>query len=505
MNTYVLPPDLNGIHIHCVGIKGTGMAALTEIMVSRGAVLTGSDVADVFYTDAILKKCGVAVMPFSAENITDRIDCVVYSSAYDRRTNPDLAEADRRGVPALLYSEALGQLSAAAYSCGIAGVHGKTTTTGLAGTILHELALPAQTLAGSVIASFGPAGGDGSCTLTDGHTYFVAETCEYQRHFMAFHPQKIILTSVESDHQDYYPTYESIRDAFVEYALKLPNGGELIYCADDAGAAETARSVSSLRPDILLTPYGEQAAGPFCVTFGDVRDGRQYFSLAGFDRSFYLCIPGRHLVRNAAAAAALACGLLKEQLRSEGVSAEATPAHVFSARTAEKLAAAFAGFRGGRRRSEIIGTAGNVVFIDDYGHHPTAVRTTLDGYRAFYPGRKLVVDFMSHTYTRTAALLDEFAQCFGAADEVILHKIYGSARENVSETGITGETLFGRTKRFHANVRYYAEIMDAHDDLYRELSSPDPAYPAGTVFVTMGAGDNWKIGKRLYDELKNIK
>ncbi len=488
----MLPSDLRGLHIHFVGIKGTGMAALTEILCQRGACITGSDVADTFYTDQVLAACGITASRFDPDNITGDLLCVIYSSAYSEATNCELAEARRRGIPCLLYSQALGQLSAHAYSCGIAGVHGKTTTTGLAGTILSQLDLPVQVLAGSLISSFGRE--EGSCTLSLGQEFFVAETCEYQRHFMDFHPKKIILTSVESDHQDYFPTYEAILSAFVDYACLLPDGGQLIYCADDAGAVEAAQLVQGRRPDVELVPYGERAEGDYRIRFGAVEAGRQCFYLEGFgSHPFYLHLPGRHLVLNAAAAVALSVGLLKEAGRNPEDE---------SGRLAEDISRGLAAFRGGKRRSELVGRRDGLVILDDYAHHPTAIRTTLAGYREFYPGCKLVVDFMSHTYTRTAALLEEFAAAFADADEVILHRIYGSARENIGAAGVDGVTLYQATCRHHPAVRYYEEFMDAADELERELVQDDKNFPGGTVFVTMGAGDNWKLGRHLWDKIK---
>lgn len=485
--SFVFPRDLHGFRIHMVGIKGTGMAALTEILCARGACVSGSDTADVFYTDEILNRLGIAPCLFSADNITGDIQCVIYSSAYSPETNPDLVEAFRRGLPCLLYSQALGIFSQTAFSCGICGVHGKTTTTGLAGTVCHALNLPAQTIAGSVISSFG-----GSCTQTDGHDFFIAETCEYQRHFMSFHPGKILLTSVESDHQDYYPTYESIRDAFIDYICLLPEGGELIYCADDSGACECAAAAHAKRPDIVLTAYGEKARGLYHVVFGGAADGKQYFSIDLFaGRQFALRMPGRHLVLNAAGATALACSLLS--LSGRPVDSKA----------ADCIERGLLAFSGGKRRSEIIGAvrsdACDVVFIDDYGHHPSAVRTTLEGYRKFYPGRKIITDFMAHTYSRTEALFEQFASCFGAADELILHKIYASARESAGNFTVSGRKLAEAAAHHHPHVRYYEEVMDAYSDIRNELLTPRAG---GYLFVTMGAGDNWKLGQALYDSLK---
>ncbi|MBQ0039728.1 MAG: UDP-N-acetylmuramate--L-alanine ligase [Treponema sp.] len=490
-NIVNLPSDLEGARIHFVGIKGTGMVALVEILNARGAVITGSDVSERFYTDEILEKIGIKAMEFSADNVTKDIQFVVYSSAYSPEKNPDLKKAVELGIPMMLYSEALGAISRTAYSAGICGVHGKTTTTGLTGTLLKFLPLNSQILAGSIIASF-----ENSCTLNndnEGNRYFVAETCEYQRHFMAYSPSKIILTSVESDHQDYYPTFKDIQDAFVDYACLLPEGGQLIYCADDEGAVETADIAKARRPDISLVPYGVKAEGDYKLTFGSVEKGRQIFNIQSLGQCA-LRVSGEHNARNATAAAALCCELLKTEGKN--------PLD-YSDRIKEGLEA----FAGGKRRSEIVGhgknkTGNEIVFLDDYGHHPTAIKTTLAGYREFYKGHKIIVDFMSHTYTRTAALLEEFASSFGSADIVILNKIYGSAREDASAANVTGEILAETARKYHDNVVYAGEFDEAAEKAMELLQEPlDEKHPDGYLFVTMGAGDNWKVGKKIMENL----
>jgi UDP-N-acetylmuramate--alanine ligase len=474
-----LPENLKGLRIHMVGIKGTGMAALAELLTARGALLSGSDVPEVFYTDEILAKLGIkALTPFSASNLDQAVKLVIHSSAYKVDQNPELIEATKRKIPILIYTEALGELSALSYSCGIAGVHGKTTTTGIAGTILKGIDLNASALAGSIISGFG-----NRCTMINGSKYFVAETCEYQRHFMDFHPQKILLTSIESDHQDCYPTYENILSAFMQYIDLLPQFGELIYCADDSGACEAAKMIFASRPDLVFTAYGEKASGDYKLAIKGVQNERLVFTLKGFSGEFRLRIPGRHNARNAAGAIALAVSLLKNEKRP------------ISFTEVGKIRESLENFTGSRRRSEIIGEAGGVLVIDDYGHHPTAVTTTLSGLKEFYPGRRLVVDFMSHTYSRTAALLKEFSGAFKAADEVILHKIYASAREQYDGT-VSGETLYDAVRQKHRNVHYFKEVMDARDYLAKSLKP-------GDVFVTMGAGDNWRIGKAVLEDRGN--
>lgn len=502
-NQKSLPENLSGVHIHFVGIKGTGMAALVEILFHNGAIITGSDVTERFYTDEVLENLGLKALPFSSENITDQIQYVIYSSAYKLDKNPDLIQAVKKGIPCLLYTQALGSYSSRAFSCGICGVHGKTSTTGLVGTILKEIDdLPSQVLAGSVINSFG-----NTCTYTSPlisknknqnvKNIFVAETCEYQRHFMSFCPQKIILTSVEPDHQDYYPTYEDIRDAFVDYICKLPEHGDLIYCADDVGAVETAMIAYNKRPDINMIPYGVNAGGDFKLVFGKVENEENKFSLNIFEKELSLSVPGKHEVLDATAAVSLVCQLLRYYGKH--------PVDY-----ADKIKTGLKNFSGGKRRSEIVGrfktSSGNdVIVIDDYGHHPTAVKTTLDGYREFYKGRKIIIDFMSHTYSRTQALLKEFAASFDSADQIILHKIYSSARENAADFNITGKTLFEEVIKHqkengitNKDCKYFEEIFDAKDFVISKLNEPLPKeYPDGYLFITMGAGDNWKLGKEI--------
>jgi UDP-N-acetylmuramate--alanine ligase len=487
MSSIQLPPVISGLRIHLVGAKGTGMTALAEILAAAGARLSGSDVADLFYTDAILAGLQVAMtVGFSAEDLPSGLDLIVHSAAYPRDRNPQLLEAARRGLPILSYPEALGALSARYDASGIAGVHGKTTTTAMAGSVVKALALPATVLAGSAVAGFG-----GRSTRIFGPKYLVAETCEYRRHFLLFHPRRIVLTSVESDHQDYYPAYADILAAFVEYGLLLPPGGELIFCADDPGAVEASEKIFAARPDLLAVPYGFAAEGAFKLESYAAEAGLARFRLSGFDLDFGLRVPGEHLALDATAALALGLSLLREERPGSAV----TAAELEAVRT-ELLA-----FSGSKRRSEILGEAGGILFMDDYGHHPTAIRETLKGIKAFWPDRRLVVDFMAHTYSRTRALFDDFAACLDAADKVVLHKIYPSARE-APDPGMSGSMLYGAVARRRgerggdpADVLYFEEAMAALPALEKELRP-------GDLFLTMGAGDNWRLGQALLETLR---
>jgi len=472
-----LPPIVKDLHIYFVGIKGTGMSALAELMLHNGAVVSGSDTREKFYTDAVLQELSIPYSEgFRKKNIPEEVDFVLYSAAYEPESHVELLEAKGRGIPLIEYTQALGDLSRGTHAVGVSGVHGKTTTTALIGTLIKELDLPGSVLVGSAVKSF-----HNRATYYNGDRFFVAETCEYRRHFLDFYPDQLIITTIDEDHLDYYRDYRDIEAAFREYAMKLPPGGSLIYCADDPGAAGLARMVSAERTDLQFVPYGMEAEGPFRITESEMSEGKQRMRLAGIDSDIFLRIPGHHTLLNAAGAVAAICGLYRFLDR------EVSP-EFFS-----KAAKALESFQGSKRRSELIGEARGIIFIDDYGHHPKEIQTTLSGFRQFYPDRRIIIDFMSHTYTRTAAFLDQFAVSFGDADVVVLHKIYASARE--TKAGIDGNTLFEKVKENHPNVRYYHEVDEALPFLRDILKS-------GDLFITMGAGENWRLSERLYNECR---
>lgn len=460
-----------------VGIKGTGMCALAEILQSRGNRLTGSDVTEVFYTDDILKSLKIPFVPgFFRENLPADCRLVIYSSAYDPRVNPELVEARKRGIPLMEYTQALGELSRDVLSLGVAGVHGKTTTTALTGSLVKAGGLPGTVLAGSAVKGFG-----NRSTLIQGDEFFIAETCEYRRNFLRFHPDLIILTSVEEDHQDYFKGFQDILDAFGEYVLLLPPGGRLIFCQDDPGAARAAEAAAARRGDLRLIPYGFTAQGPWRIREFHREPGASCFHLEGWPQEkFRLLVPGRHTALNAVAALAGVAEIMGDLNGPPGPGDRAA------------LVQGIKEFSGSRRRSEILGEAGGILFMDDYAHHPSAIKATLLGYREFFPGRRLVVDFMSHTYSRTAALFEEFADSFGAADLLILHKIYSSAREEEAAAGaVTGRKLYEKIRAGRDSVYYSDEPGDAWDFCLENLQE-------GDVFVTMGAGNNWTLGHRLF-------
>jgi UDP-N-acetylmuramate--alanine ligase len=339
----------------------------------------------------------------------------------------------------------------------------------------QELGLEGTVLAGSALPDVG-----GRATLVRGDSFFVAETCEYRRNFLSFSPRAILITSVEPDHLDYFADGADIERAFVEYACRLPDGGTLVYCADDPGAERVARIVERARPDVSLVAYGTSAEGPGRVEITARKAGALAFTIGGLGVELH--VPGDHNALNAAGAALVV--RLVNGWQSEPLS---------TATVDSGIARAIAGFHGTRRRSEIVGEAGGVLVIDDYGHHPTEVAATLAGFRAFYPGRRIVLSFMSHTFSRTLALLDDFARALAGADVLILHDIYASARE-ANPGGVDGEVLSVAAHRYSEHVHYVPGVLDA-GPLVERILRP------GDLFVTMGAGNNWQLGLYVLDRL----
>lgn len=474
-------------NVHIVGIKGTGCAALVGILLQQECRITGSDGPADFYTCQMLNTLGIAYHnQFCADHVPQDTDLVIHSAAYGAE-NPEIQAAQQRGIPLLSYPEALGAIGKSYFSVAVAGVHGKTTTSALCGVIAKMLnekyALGANVLVGSAVPAF-----NNQAVLLSQGEIFIAETCEYRRHFLLFAPQVIILTSIEWDHQDYFSTPEDIEHAFLELCQNLPQKGILIACTDDHGVQQLILQLHTLRPDIQILAYGQHTQGSDWQ-ISDVhmiQQGHQTYQQCRIDACPYpvqLQVPGLHNLYNATAALALFSVLMAHycpQVQSNQWQYEALQA--------------LAQFSGTKRRAEIIGRVHDVLIMDDYGHHPTAMATTLAGIKEFYQPKRLIVSFMSHTYSRTAAQLKEFAQSLACADVLILHKIYASARE-VFHGDVTGETLFQECQALYPEriVIYFAEPMEALPFVKNLLQQ-------GDLFLTLGAGDNFHLSHTLYKE-----
>ena len=463
--------SLKGLRIYMVGVKGTGMSALAELLVRGGAELSGSDVPEVFYTDEILRKNAITVHSgFDPANLPENADLVIYSAAYDPQTHPELRRAEALGHDLLEYTTALAQYAASLPFAAVTGVHGKTTTTAMIALIVRELGLEGQVLAGSSLSNLG-----GSASYNGGNAFFVAESCEYRRNFLKFTPLHLLVTGIEADHLDYFTDEADVQSAFEELLARVPPEGTLVYCADNAGAVALAHT----RPDLHQVPYGFQASGDYGIVSHRVEGGCQHFTLRGFDTSFTLPYPGTHSVCDATAALALLAGMSNKRSEED---------------FHRSMASALAKYAGASRRSELVADIAGIRIMDDYAHHPTAIRTTLAGYREFFPECRLIVDFMPHTYSRTSALCADFADSFQHADLLILNDIYASAREK-NPGNVTGKTLYAETRKHHPHVYYIEDFDEAARFARDRLKKHD-------ILVTMGAGNNWQIGRKVAELLE---
>lgn len=456
-------------NIHLIGIKGVGMTALAQVLKSMGKNLTGSDKPEVFFTDAILKKLGVSVSEtFKAENVSAEIDLIIASSAYGD-DNPEIGEAKKRKLPILNYAEALGLLSENKTSIGVAGTHGKTTTSALLGIAMTDLGLDPTAIIGSQVPQFGNTN-----ARIGKSEYLVAETCEYRRHFLNFHPQAIIITNIDEDHLDYFKDLDDIILAFKEYIDRLPAGGILVCCIDDFGVQKLLKTLT--RTDIQVVTYGESAKADFRLLNHSVSAEEQTFqvSIEKTNYDFHMLIPGKHNCLNATSVIALAYSRFHKNFSLE--------------KLVSKLQKTVRDFASTTRRLQRIGSFKDTIIFDDYGHHPTEIKATLKALKDFYPDRYLVVDFMPHTYTRTQSLFKEFSQAFQDANMVIINEIYASAREKPIPN-ITGEKLAEAIKMYQKNVVY---LPKAKVKEYIQAKSLPKS-----IFLTIGAGDNWKVAQDL--------
>ncbi len=464
-NDSVCAMSLNDFRkIYMIGIKGVGMTAIAQVLKLRGAEVTGSDTHEKFFTDEVLAKSGIKFYEgFDAENLEkEKPDLVIYSTAYTDE-NVELAAARKSGVEILSYPEALGQILKEGFGIAVCGTHGKTTTTAMLGFVLQELGADPTVIVGSAVPQLG-----GNARAGSGK-YVVIEADEYQNKFLYFDPRAIVLTSAEYDHPDFFKTPEEYFDAFKKFVAKIPADGFLTACVDDKNVKEIAAAAPC-----KIMSYGLTSGDWQAKNIVQKNGGMEFEVLEkGESRGiFKIQLFGNHNVANALAVIATATRLGFDL---------------------EKVRVALEKFSGAVRRFEIKGESHGVLVIDDYGHHPTEIRVTLEAARQKYPDRRIWCVFHPHTFTRTKALLGDFAKSFGTVDKTIVIDIYGSAREVTG--GVSSEDLVKLIKKEGKDALYIPTIKEAADFLVKEVKS-------GDVVITMGAGDVWRIGELLLEKLK---
>lgn len=461
---------------HFIGIKGAGMTALAELLISLGKRVTGSDTAEVFYTDAILRRLKIPVAtPFDSTNLPPEAEAFVYSTAYSPEKNPELAAALATGRLTLSYPEALGALTREKMTLAVSGTHGKTTTSALLADVLRTAGTDPSAIIGSEIRSWG-----GSALAGHG-PFLVIEADEYQNKLAQYQPFGVILTSVDWDHPDFFPTVEEYERVFADFLARIPRHGFAVVCGDHARAAFLARDLGTVRYTYgFLEGNDVRAVGYRVLSETERADGLlQEFSVEFRGERigpFRTRLAGRHNVENALAVIATAIHLKLDR---------------------ELVRQAIAAFSGTKRRFEYLGERNGALIYDDYAHHPAEIRATLAAFRDLYPDRFLRVIFHPHTFTRTRALLEEFAASFESADRVTVLDIYGSARE--TRGGVSSQDLVDRINRgFLDKADYAADRAALVATLAREMGPND-------VIITLGAGDVWQIAAALLLETKKNK
>ena len=459
----------SGQHIHLVGIGGAGISAIARVLLGRGFVVSGSDANQNQLTDGLKAEGATIFVGHEASHI-EGADLLVISSAIPA-TNPEVEAAYKANIPVLKRSDFLGQLMANKIGIAIAGSHGKTSTTGMVSHILIAAELDPTVVVGGVLPSLGTNGrfGEGD--------YFVIEADEYDHMFLGLRPEVAIITNLEHDHPDIYPTKEAYESAFRQFVALLPDGGRLIVCRDDSGVEKMLRHLK--QPDLEITTYGiaddDQSIPPDYQAL-DLRPNQ----LGGSDflvetegeilGLMRLRVPGEHNVLNALAAiiAALDVGVDFFHIQK-----------------------ALADFGGIGRRFQLIGEAGNVAIIDDYAHHPTEIRVTLAAAKQRYAGRRVWAVWQPHTYSRTKLLQDEFAAAFSDADRVIGLDIFPSR-----ETDTLGmETAVILNKMSHPNAQHIPTREDAANYILDRIRP-------GDVVLTLGAGDGNAVGQWVLEGLQ---
>jgi len=449
--------------IHMVGIGGIGMSSIAEVLLNRGYDVTGSDLETSDTTER-LQEQGATVYEGHAAEQVGAADVVVYSSAIDPDENPETQEAERRRISLIPRAEMLGELIRMKYGVGIAGTHGKTTTTSMAGLVVTEGGFDPTVIVGGKVTAFG------SNAIAGEGDVIVIEADEYDRTFLRLTPSVAVVTNIEEDHLDIYEDLDALKNAFTQYANSVPFFGAAILCLDDP-------NVQAIVGDIerRVITYGTTRQAE--VRAENVqRDGLQTrFDVMKRDERLgevTLNVPGMHNLRNALAAVAV--GLELEVAFDE-------------------IRDGLAAFSGVRRRFDKIGEARDVIVIDDYAHHPTEIRATLDAASQGYPDRRIVAVFQPHLYSRTRDFLDDFARSFFETDLLVLTDVYGAREAPIDN--IDGQRLADRAEQFgHRAVRYVPDKTDLPGELL-DITRP------GDVVLMLGAGDIWRHSRTFVDLL----
>lgn len=450
-------------HIHLIGIGGAGLSAIATVLLQQGYRVSGSDREASAATARLAQQGATVFIGHKAENLAGPIDTVVISSAIPA-DNPELVEARRRDLPVVKRAEWLGQMMQAKVGLAVAGTHGKTTTTAMLAFILQQAGQDPSFIVGGFIPQLetNAAAGRGNA--------FVIEADEYDYMFLGLRPEIAVVTIVEWDHPDMFPSPQVLTQAFAEFVQLVPPHGLVIGCGDDRGALQVLTRATAPTITYGLHPDNAWQA----VDIRPNQHGGHDFKIVRQDDilpyiTVSLAVPGLHNVYNALAAL----------IAAERAGVERTQA-----------AEIMGQFKGVGRRFELKGEINGITVIDDYAHHPTEIRATLAAARSRFAGRPIWAAFQPHTFSRTLALLDDFALAFADADHVILADIFAS--RETDQGLVKSSDILARMR--HPDAHYLGSLSAAAAYLAAHLTPP-------AVLITMGAGDSYLIGESVLKKL----
>lgn len=444
-------------HIHFVGIGGIGMSGIAEVLLNQGYGVSGSDTKLSSVTERLAALGGVIYEGHNADNIKGA-DVVVTSSAV-RSDNPEVATAMSRQVPVIPRAEMLAELMRLKYGIAVAGAHGKTSTTSMIGTVLSLAGFDPTIVVGGRVGALGS-----NAKLGRGE-FMVAEADESDGSFLKLSPTIAVVTNIDREHLDYYKDLEEICQHFINFVNKVPFYGSIILCLDDP-------YVQSIIPQVKrqLITYGFSAQAD--ISAANIRLHENFsseFNVRERGRNLgrvKLQVPGNHNIYNALAAVAVGIDLNIDF---------------------EKIVTALAEFKGVDRRFQIKGEKQNILVVDDYGHHPSEIKATLAAAKT--SGRRLVVLFQPHRYSRTKHLYDDFARSFYDVDVLRLVDIYAASEDPIE--GVSSQSLAAAIERFgHRDVKHVGPVAAAAQAL-KEVVEP------GDLVLTLGAGSVWQAGEEL--------
>ncbi len=450
----------NTRHIHMVGIGGIGMSGMAEILLRKGFVVTGSDGAR-GETIERLEEMGATVYIGHEASQIEGADVVVYTSAVKAEENVETKAALDKKIPVIKRAEMLAELMRMKYGIGIAGTHGKTTTTTMAGMVIRQGEFDPTIIVGGRVHSF-----DKTNAVVGGGDIIIVEADEYDRTFLKLSPSMVVITNIDLEHLDIYSDLDDIKQAFIQFANKVPFYGSVVLCLDDDNVRSILPHIKRKTLTYGFTPQARLRAKNLETTainseFDVYLDGKELGSVT-------IMAPGEHNVRNALASIGLGLELNMEFcVIKEGL---------------EKFSGVFRRFQ--KKYDE-----NDILVIDDYAHHPTEVQASLSAARRGWPDKRIVAVFQPHLYSRTQELHQEFGSSFFAADVVVVTDIYPSREKPIE--GVSGKLIADTAKDFgHQSVHYVASKANLASGL-SEIVQP------GDLVITMGAGDIYKYGEEF--------